>query len=177
MSEYLLNIAARSTGNNTNDMLPSKPVFNVNDTVISQDFTEENNIDNAAVKNQFAQQKVVPVQPVKPQKIQQAATVLNKPDAGFIQHNIETSYFSKHIERVEAEKESIPEKNKSTETVSFKIEEPSQKTGVEYVERQQNLNEPVLVNKAVSKITPEKKDRAAITDNQPGTEVLSRIRR
>lgn len=139
MSEYLLNIVARSMGNNATGLLPSKPVFNSADAGTVQDFAAENNIEDNALQNKFVEQKIG----------------LHKTGAGFSQNNIETSYFSKHIERVETGEEEINlVKNKATETISFKIDEGAPQAAAL---DNKNLNEPV-VNKIVSKIAPGRKD-------------------
>ena len=112
MSEYLLNIAARSAGSDTNEMLPLKPAFNGADAQTSQAFNEENNLQDGALQNQFIQQRIIPAQPVTPQKVQQAA-VINEMETGLIYKNIGTSYFSKHVERAESQGENNTVKNKA----------------------------------------------------------------
>jgi hypothetical protein len=162
MSEYLLNIAARSAGNAANDLLPSTPVFNATDAEPINDFAEENNLQDSVVQNQTVEQNIVQVQPVPLQKVQ-PAVILNRTEITEQQKNMETSYFSKHVERVEAEAENSTVKTKPTETVSFKIEQPSEKTGAENAIGVENAivkpvkKESAFVNKTVSKIIPEKK--------------------
>lgn len=163
MSQYLLNIAARNTGNNAGELLPSKPVLNGEDTrIIDQDFTEANEIPDNAVQDQLVKQTVVPALPMMPQKVEQAA-ILNETQTTPTQKNKETYYFSKHIERVESAIENRPLKNKTAETISFKINEEPSQAAVENVTGKQPVYAKVFVNNTVSKITPEKKD----TKKQP----------
>jgi hypothetical protein len=156
MNQYLLNIAARSNGNVTNELLPSKQIFNAVDAGISEGFTEENNIQDSALQNQFVHQSIVPAPLIMPQKVQHADG-LNKTETGMQERNIETSYLSKHIERVTPEEENTPAKIKAIETTSFKIDQASQITAIENAVLKPDVNEPAFADKTVSKIIPEKK--------------------
>jgi hypothetical protein len=170
MSEYLLNIAVRSTGVVTNGLLPAMPVFNAVDPGIVEDLTAENNIPGSAAQDQFVQQSIVPVQPVPLQKLQQAA-VLNKTETKEQKENSGRSYFSKHIERVEAEQANSPVENKTRETIPFKMEGPSQKIAIESLGVKNKINELIPVNKKVSKVIPEKKQ---VTDPSVKNEDLKK---
>ncbi len=170
MSQYLSNIAARSAGNNTPPILPSTRLFNAVDSGIMPGFADENNSPGRAEQNQFVQQGNVPVQPVPLQRVQQAV-VLNKADTKEQERNTEPYYFSKHIEREETVTAGGHTKNKSTETIHFKMELPSQKTTEVNATVRQNLNEPGFVHKAVSKIVPGKKDKKDQTGEKAGGEL------
>jgi len=153
MSQYLLNIAARSTGNGSTELLPSKAVFNGAGTIASREFTEDNNTqDNGS----FVQQNVFPAQPVMPQKVQQAI-VLNATETGMAQKNIETSYFSKHTERAAAEWENSPVKNRASESVKFNIDDETLQGTVKNTGATQNFIAPLLIKQSVSKNLFEKK--------------------
>jgi hypothetical protein len=155
MSQYLLNIAARNTGSDTKEVLPSVPMLNNAATGIREDFIEGNDVQDNAVQNQSAQQGFVYPQALTPYKVQQAAA-LNETEKDLTQKNTETSYFSRHIERVAAEKDNSPVKNKIAETVSFKTDEGISHGAVKNTEDSQNLYETGFVNKTVLKIIPVK---------------------
>ena len=156
MSQYLLNITARSTGNNINALLPSTPVFNAVDSRIVPGFKEENNIPDNAGQTQLVQQSIVPVQPAIKEQVR----------------NREPSYFSKHIKRDEVEEEISPTRDQLIETKNFRIEKPSQITWVEKVAVNSDLNEPAFVNKAVSKIALKKKEAREKKVENTGDELI-----
>jgi hypothetical protein len=156
MSQYLLNIAARNTGSDANELLPLVPLFIAVNTGIGENFIEENDTQDNAIQNQSVEQGIVPPQPLMPQKAQQAA-VLNETEKGLAKKNTQASYFSKHIERVAAEKENGSVKNKTVETVSFKMHEAASEGVVKNTGDKQNVYETGFVNNTVSKITPVKK--------------------
>jgi hypothetical protein len=157
MSEYLINIAARNTGSNSNELLPSASLFNTAGTGMSEGLIEKNNTQDNAIQNHFFQQGIVSAQPLTPQKAQ-LDDALNESEKGLTQKNTENSYFSKHIERVAAEKENEPLNNKTVETISFKIDEEASHKIVTNTGDKQNENEQIFVDKKVLKILPEKKE-------------------
>jgi hypothetical protein len=157
MSEYLLNIAARNMGSNSNELLPSATLLNITDTKMGEDFNENNDIQYNAIQNQSFQEGIVSAQPLTPQKAQ-LNDVLNETEKGSTQKKTENSYFSKHIERVAAEKENEPLKNKAVETISFKIDEEASNNIVANTGDKQNENEQIFANKSILKILPEKKE-------------------
>jgi hypothetical protein len=165
MSEYLLNIAARNTGTNSNELLPSVPQFNTSDTGINEDFIEKDVIQFNGIQNQSFQQGIVSAQPLTPQKAPLDA-VLNETEKSFTQKNTENSYFSKHIERLADEKENSPLKNKTAETINFKIDQGTSSNTVANTSDEQNEHEQIFTNKTVLKILPEKKEAKKQTSNK-----------
>ncbi len=161
MSDYLLNIAARGEANDMKGLMPAThSFFSAVDAGIVEDFATENNIPDSAAQNQFVQQSILPDQPSPLQKAQ-PAVVLDRTELKKEEKNTETSYFSKHVERVEAKEENSTLKTNIAETVSFKIEPPTPKKDVDVVENtalKPYENEPNFDGKIASKIIPEKKE-------------------
>jgi hypothetical protein len=154
MREYLLNIAARSSGNSPQEMLPSMAVFGAAQSGNVDDFSEENNNQEVAGQNQFVQQSMLLVQPVSIQPAQQSL-VLSRTENKEEGKSIEPTYFSKHIERVETEVESNPVKNNNSATINYKNEQLLRKKGIEKIAVKHYESEPGLFNKSIAKIAPE----------------------
>jgi hypothetical protein len=166
MSEYLLNIAARSTKNDTNEMLSPTPLFNVADSEIVGDFAGENKIQDKPAQNHVGfleNKKNTPDtyrqnQFVLPTPSQKAKQVFgsNITETTEQKENSEPSYLSKHIERRDAQEDGGSVKNKATQNVSFKIDAHSQKSREENIEAKAAGYEQIIANKPIVKI-PEKK--------------------
>ena len=155
MSAYLLNIAARSTQNANNNLLPSTPAINIAGPETVSNFANESNIQDRIGENKSGQQNLFHVLPDPLQKAQ-PAVVLYRTEIKDRGENIRTSYFSKHVERVEAGEENGTVKAKPAATVSDKIDQPFQKAAAENVVPEPVTNESVSVNKKDSKIIPDK---------------------
>lgn len=157
MSHYLSAIAARSIVNDTPSLLSVTPAFNPTDTGRAGNSAEENTISDSIGQNEFVQQNIMPVQPVPLQNVQKSF-ITNTKEITVPEKNIQPSYLSKHIERADANEENNQVKNTLPESVSFKMEEPSQKIAAQSLDTGNNVNETIFVNKkVVSKIITEKK--------------------
>ena len=156
MSHYLSDIAARSIARDTHALLPVTPAHNSTDTGKAGNFAVENSEPDSNGQNEFVQQTIVPVLPIMVQKIQ-PTVITNTNENALTEKNIQPSYLSKHIERVEVDEENSQLKDNSSKPSSFKVEEPSQKPSVESLDAVNNANETIFVNKKFSKIIPEKR--------------------
>jgi hypothetical protein len=157
MSEYLLNIAARNTTNNSNELSPSASLFNEAKTGVSEGLIEKNDIQNNAMQNKFFHQGIDTAQTLTPQNAQLDA-VLIETEKGLTNKNFENSYFSKHIERGTAEKENRTLNNKTVEKLNFEIGEGTSNNILGNTGDKKNEYEQIFASKSVSKFLPEKKD-------------------
>lgn len=174
MSQYLSNIAGRSAGKNSMELLPANPVLYGNDSGFDQDLSEENNLQDSSLQNQHVPQGILPVQPAAIQMVQQAF-VLNNTEIKEPVKNIEPTYFSKHIERVEGEVENSPVKNNRPAAIMDKVEEPFQQSVQEHIEVRHYENEHGVVGKKVSKIIPEIKGTEKKKEVLTGDEISEAV--
>jgi hypothetical protein len=108
------------------------------------------------------QQEKVQIQPAIPEKMRLEA-VSKKTEIKEQRQTDDPNYFSKHVERVEREEESIVAKNKSTEPLTFSIKKPWQKLDLQKQEMLRNADESIFMDTTIPKITPEIKEAQKIT--------------
>jgi hypothetical protein len=174
MSQYLSNIAGRSAGKNSMELMPAIPVYYGSESAIDQDLSEENILQDSSLQNQNVPQGILPVQPAAIQMVQQAF-VLNNTEIKEPVKNIEPTYFSKHIERVEGEVENSPVKNNRPAAIKYNVEEPFQQSVQEHKEVRLYENEPGFISKKVSKIIPEIKGAENKKEFKTGDEITEAV--
>ncbi len=140
MNRYLANIAARSTRNDTQSLIPTTPapaVFDEGSTLAEKDNFQQ---------DEFIQQNLTPDEPYRIQPVI-TSEINDKMETPLAEKSIEISYFSRHTERLNSSEAGNALQNNLLETEGIKFEEPLKKITTVPERVNLNENEPAFINK------------------------------